>query len=430
MTFQTNIQEIQIERDSAVEHDISLIVPINSIRVNNSIPQRLLNIEDKNRSNLLPWKGQFSPQLIDVLLQNYAEPGFFILDPFLGSGTVLVESGRKNLKVHGTEINPAAFKLASIYTLINIKKEQIRKILKEFESLLIKYFFEKYDFFNINNIIDLPGELKHNLVSWLKIETNKEIKKLLEILIILLDFYKNDLTSERIYSTWEKIKKVVISLPFSNSSISLSHTDARNIPLKDNLIDLVITSPPYINVFNYHQQYRASIEAVGWKLLNVTKSEIGSNRKNRGNRFLTVIQYVYDIYDSFLELKRVCKPGARIIIIIGRESNVRKTRFFNSSIIASTGRIAGLEIEYRQERFFTNRFGKKIYEDIIHFRNTMSKFKCESHCIKQLAEQVLADAVLRAPTESIVDLHAAITSVENVKKSPIFRKYLVDHTQL
>lgn len=45
---------------------------------------------------------------------------------------------------------------------------------------------------------------------------------------------------------------------------------------------LVLTSPPYINVYNYHQQYRASAEALGWDLLEVAKTEIGSNRKHPG----------------------------------------------------------------------------------------------------------------------------------------------------
>ncbi len=52
-----------------------------------TIPQRRLNIADKNRSNLFPWNGQFSPQLIEVLLETYAPASAFVLDPFVGSGT-------------------------------------------------------------------------------------------------------------------------------------------------------------------------------------------------------------------------------------------------------------------------------------------------------------------------------------------------------
>lgn len=82
---------------------------LEDITLDTSIPQSQLNIEAKNRSNLFPWKGQFSPQLIDLILDKYSRPNFSILDPFLGSGTVIIESASKNLKVIGTEINPAAF---------------------------------------------------------------------------------------------------------------------------------------------------------------------------------------------------------------------------------------------------------------------------------------------------------------------------------
>src|SRR5947208_12976005 len=114
-------------------------------------------------------------------------------------------------------------------------------------------------------------------------------------------------------------------MPYTKASLKFFNCDARRLPIQDGLIGLVITSPPYINVFNYHQQYRASVEALGWDLLEVARSEIGSNRKHRGNRFLTVIQYCLDMTDAILELRRVCTDGARIILVVGRESNVRKT---------------------------------------------------------------------------------------------------------
>ena len=64
-------------------------------------------------------------------------------------------------------------------------------------------------------------------------------------------------------------------------------------------VDLVITSPPYINVFNYHQNYRAILEVLGFDLLKVAESEIGQPAKNRANRFRTVVQYTLN-FDQIL----------------------------------------------------------------------------------------------------------------------------------
>ena len=66
-----------------------------------TIPQDRLNIDNKQRSNLFPWNGQFSPQLVEVLLRTYAPPAGFVVDPFLGSGTVLHEAGRLGHRAFG-----------------------------------------------------------------------------------------------------------------------------------------------------------------------------------------------------------------------------------------------------------------------------------------------------------------------------------------
>jgi hypothetical protein len=66
----------------------------------------LLNIEEKNRSNLFAWRGQFSPQLVECLLDAYCLPGSVVLDPFAGSGTVLFEAALRSLPAYGFEINP------------------------------------------------------------------------------------------------------------------------------------------------------------------------------------------------------------------------------------------------------------------------------------------------------------------------------------
>jgi len=50
-----------------------------------SIPRELLDLDEKERSNLLPWNGQFSPQLVEVLLRTFSMPDNRVCDPFLGS---------------------------------------------------------------------------------------------------------------------------------------------------------------------------------------------------------------------------------------------------------------------------------------------------------------------------------------------------------
>ena len=73
-----------------------------------SLSQSRLDIAERVRTNLLPWNGQFSPQLVEGLLRAYAHRGAMVLDPFVGGGTLLVEAARLGLASCGSDLNPAA----------------------------------------------------------------------------------------------------------------------------------------------------------------------------------------------------------------------------------------------------------------------------------------------------------------------------------
>jgi hypothetical protein len=89
-----------------------------------TIPQEQLNIDNKDRSNLFPWNGQFSPQLVEVLLRTYAQGGCRAFDPFVGSGTVLHEAGRLGHPAFGSEVNPAAYMMTAVYRFIKVQRAQ------------------------------------------------------------------------------------------------------------------------------------------------------------------------------------------------------------------------------------------------------------------------------------------------------------------
>jgi SAM-dependent methyltransferase len=385
-----------------------------------TIPQDRLNIDNKERCNLFPWNGQFSPQLIEQLIQTYATNGGLILDPFLGSGTVLHEAGRLGFPAFGAEINPAAFKMAETYRLINVNPTRRRHILESVSDLLDDLTPDAAPLFARSKPRHEDRPICEVLAREAAGAADPFAGRLLEALLILLDVGRREIDHRTIRTTWSKVREIVSALPFSNSPIELANCDARSLPLSSEQVDFVVTSPPYINVFNYHQQYRKSVEVMAWDLLEVARSEIGSNRKHRGNRFLTVIQYCLDMQDVFRELRRVCKPNAEIIIVVGRESQVRKTVFFNGEIVAGLAvRCAGFAFRSRQERVFQNRFGEMIYEDILHF-TLRPLAECFSGSASDFAKEILSAAFQRAPSESENDLRDAIDRIADVAPSSMY----------
>ena len=374
------------------------------------IPQGELNIDNKTRSNLFNWNGQFSPQFIEVLLSKYAKKDFVVIDPFLGSGTTVSECARQGIEAYGTELNASAFFMAKTYECSNISPKEREKLVTQVDKII--------------SSIDNDDKILDIILS--NVNTNQGlIRNLLSTLIVVMDIYNNVVTMELVNIKWEWLKKLVLSLPYSKATISVSRGDSRKMMLDDSSADMLITSPPYINVLNYHQKYRRSVETLGYDVLQIARSEFGSNRKNRGNRFLTVIQYCIDMALSINEAIRVCKDNARMIYVVGRESSVLGYSFCNSELIYDIGtEIFGLSLILRQERVFKNRYGQMIYEDIIHFENNKigSNFAEQEIAEKarEIAVRMLRNKLNIVPeNKNTIFLRDAINNSLKVKKSEV-----------
>jgi DNA modification methylase len=383
------------------------------------IPQEKLDIIEKTRANLFVWRGQFSPQLIETILSFYCPSNSVILDPFVGSGTVLLEASYLSLEAYGFEINPAAYIMSHTYEFIN--DSQKKEVLKNLRNIVDQEFplriFEVSD--QVENLVDKLQNTRNMLPDRSKV--------LFDALVILLDVCNNKITQEFIQKKFLHLSNIITKLPYSQKPIRVGLSDARSLPLKNNQIDFVVTSPPYINVFNYHQNYRQSAEILGWDLLKIAKSEIGSNRANRSNRFYTVVQYCLDMGDILKELARVTKQQARIVLIVGQESNVLGVPFYNADIIEKIGVKTKLfQKVLRQKRKFKNKFGKVIIEDIINFINLNNQVSQEviEQISREVAFEVLESSRLFVSSENQLCLESAIAKVNNIQKTPILDKRL------
>jgi SAM-dependent methyltransferase len=391
-------------------------VPINRTEID----QALLNIESKERSNPLPWNGQFSPQFVEALLDKYASEAHCVLDPFSGSGTLLFEASSRKLAALGSDINPAACYLARIYTLASRSSANRLKLCDRFEQILQECFPEEMPLFRDSGWRTTLKEKTTQLLPIREAVAQSDGTVLLAALIVLCDFYSDHTKRKDLLDGWKRLRRIVSSLSESTQPIKVFNADARRLPIRDSQVDLVITSPPYINVFNYHQQFRQTVEALGWHSLHVAKAEIGSNRKHRANRFLTVIQYCLDMVQVLAEVNRVCKPSSRVIFVVGRESRVRGIPFYNARLVGAVAELVGFELITRQERVFTNRFGQSIFEDILHFARSAGKKADPLAEARHIAIASLKQAIEGVAGEVRDDIAEAIKSASAVMPSPLY----------
>ena len=364
------------------------------VPLDNSIPQDEIDLTRRSRTNPFPWRGQFSPDLARLLLEYYAGAGAAVLDPFAGVGTTLMEAARLGRKAFGGEINPSAFTMAETVKFIELAAHERRSKLDSARKLLSRASDPK------------------RLASVAKRHRGDPLTfNILANVLIRLE----KATLEDSFAAHEAI---VLDLPESGGDHRVFNCDARSIPLADRSIDLIVTSPPYINVFNYHQNHRRAMELLCWDLLAVAKSEIGSNRKHRGNRFLTVVQYCLDMAEAFVEWRRVLRHDGLAVIVIGRESNVRGVSFRNGELVADVARFAGYQFEGRQERKFKNKFGEIIYEDILRLRKLSDAPRCPGEQARGVAGSALQAAFDATPDDGVrADARSALDRLAIVMPS-------------
>jgi SAM-dependent methyltransferase len=393
------------------------------------LEQARLDVSEKRRSNIFNWRGQFTPEFVEYLLGVFGHWGSLVVDPFCGSGTVLLEAGARRMPAAGFEINPAAYAMSKFVGFVNTPKDERAHLFQRVQDELYRLLgpheglplFERSEGYRrrCKNLVEFATNL---------LGSAGGKKELLLGLIVLMraETSGGDDLSSTLRRACLSVREDLLSLPFSDMALQAELCDAREAHKRcHDRADLIITSPPYINVFNYHQNYRALLEVVGFDLLKVAESEIGSNRKNRGNRFRTVVQYALDMEQCLESFALLLKPGGKLIMVVGHESNVRGVAFSNSAIIRQVADSLGcFRLEGERYRVFVNRFGKSIREDILVMSTGGSA--PTGGAARQIARLHLEDAVPRAGGEPRQGILVALSEISTILASPILtRKGLI-----
>lgn len=378
---------------------------ISAISDNYELLQHKLDVNSKSRSSRLPWRGQFSPEFVEYILDTSLLSARNIYDPFCGSGTVLFESAMKGRMAQGSEVNPAAWQLSSLIGLSGLDSQEIFS----FRSQALRAF-------NLLQESDFAQQEIANLLKERKL--SDELKTILACSFLLGMKNSSEPNLLKLQKGLDQVISLLIEMSAYPGRGACFFEDSRSSSIETGSVDGVITSPPYINVFNYHQNYRPAAELLGWHPLDAAKAEIGANRKHRQNRFLTVTQYCLDMALVIDELSRVCKEGALSVVVVGRESTVLGTAFCNSAIVKELfGNNPGFELRSEAERVFTNRFGQSIYEDILIFRS-IGRAVCSNGRAHRVAIDALKQSKANAPASAMSLIDEAIYSAHKIFPSP------------
>jgi hypothetical protein len=173
------------------------------------------------------------------------------------------------------------------------------------------------------------------------------------------------------------VRKVLKAAPFAGVASTAPQAvvaagDARSLPLLDASVDVVITSPPYLNAIDYLRGHRMSLVwmrhalrelrvirsmSVGTEhtararedraLREVIATMGGSDLPGREQRML--LGYLQDMRVVVREIARVLRPAGRAVLVVG-DCAVRGTFIRNSWAIEWLAALAGLRVVSRRVR--------------------------------------------------------------------------------
>ena len=149
--------------------------------------------------------------------------------------------------------------------------------------------------------------------------------------------------------------------------------DARHLDLRDGSIDLVITSPPYLNAIDYLRCSKFSLVWMGYSVSHLRRlrsttvgtevgmdarddqeiqgilSELKMQPKLQARQEAILARYINDMRRSVGETSRVLASNGRAVYVVG-ENTVRGTFIRNAMIVEAVASTAGLRCIARRSR--------------------------------------------------------------------------------
>jgi len=258
---------------------------------------------------IYPYKGKFHPQMIRALLNIIGlNKGDVVLDPFIGSGTTAVEAQLLGIDCIGIDISPlcvlqSKVKTESIEVLPEIlewKDEILKKVgvnLFNFDDKALDKTIENISNEKVRNFYLMAKLVAVSDNARRKKDFVKAFRKNLELMILSVKDYVD----------------VVKELNLKLGKVYIKVGDSRNLPLKDNSIDGIVTSPPYSIALDYVSNDAHALKTLGYNLRELREEFIGV----RGKGQKRIDLYNEDMKKSLEEMYRVLKPGKYAVIVIG-----------------------------------------------------------------------------------------------------------------
>jgi len=333
----------------------------------------------KHVHRLHPYLGKFVPQLVEVLLDRYVEPGGRVLDPFAGSGTTLVQALESGHDATGVDVAPFNALLMRVKTArydldaLTSDLAAMSARVAAYEpsgvrpaNAFVRRWYAPVAGEELTHALAVADELEHADVARIVVARAARSARLTTHFDLdvprtpqvgeywchkhkrmcrpvgtarqfLLRYLPDTLTRIREFAA--------VRAPGRLAEVVTG--DARELTLRGPF-DGVVTSPPYPGLIDYHEQHRYAYELLG--LPDNRVREVGAAA--RGTSRAAIEEYTAGIVAVLRRIRPALLPGARVCIVV----NDRRDLY--PEILER----ADLRLEERLERHVNRRTGRRAGE--------------------------------------------------------------------
>lgn len=295
---------------------------------------------------LFPYRGKFHPQMIKGIINVMGlKPGDIVLDPMMGSGTVLVEACLMGIRSIGVDASPfCRFMTQTKIDALTMSLSRSRKALSNYEEVFA--YFQKQVGKPARGTKTRKNRKSNGFVSVMEpaaeYVTKKDRGRLTGkaretadtynfLLLAYLDSAGYSERSgrrspleqfkailERYLFVAEKIQNVLKGVESDIAHAEALEGDARALQMEDGSVDGIIFSPPYSFAIDYLKNDSFHLNFLGVETDKLRENMIGLRGRGLSEKFDI---YQEDMDKVLSECARVLRPGCLCTIIVGTNNN-------------------------------------------------------------------------------------------------------------
>jgi SAM-dependent methyltransferase len=291
------------------------------------------------------YAGRMHPTIARGAIEAYSKPGDTVVDPFCGSGTVLVEAQAAGRASVGVDASPLATAIARVRTSVlgaegrerlvteaaRIAEESGERARKRKRPEVPAWAKGEISRFHAHVLYELLG-LRELVFEMEEDEVGRAVRLCLSS--ILVKFMRSGPEAPRDGET-KRIARGVPSRMLADRAVELARGlaalerrtppgtppprvidgDARSLPVETGTAALVVSSPPYAGTYDYAAQHAARFVWLGLSARTFRRAQLGARTAAVGDA--PAGDWQADQRRFIGEMGRVLRPGGHALLVVG-----------------------------------------------------------------------------------------------------------------